>query len=50
MIKKKLAITNFITIFAPDTRCPKGLNRESGVNPVQFPLLCWLDACHNATV
>jgi hypothetical protein len=29
---------------------PKGLNRESGVNPGQFPLLCRLDACHYATV
>ena len=36
---------SFIT-FANDMWCPKGLNRESGVNPGQFPLLCRLDACH----
>ena len=50
MIKKNFAFSKFIANFAADTRCPKGLNRELGVNPRQFPLLCWLDACHYATV
>ncbi len=40
--KKKIFLLHYkkiYGIFANDMRCPKGLNRESGASPEQFPLL-----------